>query len=138
MDNLEGIITQSGVEFDGEISNDGKGSLKIKATEPIIIKLFEIGNIDIHNARLIYNAKVKTENLQGKVFLEMWCSFTGQGEYFSRNIQSFLTATNDWSSMETVFFLKKGENPDNIRLNLVIDGKGIAWIDDIKLMKMDL
>jgi hypothetical protein len=35
-------------------------------------------------------------------------------------------------------FLKKGQNPDNVKLNLVIDGKGIAWIDDIWLLKAPL
>ena len=33
------------------------------------------------------------------------------------------------------FFLKEGENPDNIKLNLVINGKGTVWIDDIRLVK---
>jgi len=28
---------------------------------------------------------------------------------------------------------KKGENPDNVKLNLVINGKGTAWIDNIRL-----
>jgi hypothetical protein len=36
---------------------------------------------------------------------------------------------------ETPFFLKKGENPDNVKLNLVINGKGTAWIDDIRVLK---
>lgn len=33
------------------------------------------------------------------------------------------------------FFLQKGENPDNVKLNLVIEGKGTVWIDDIHLYK---
>jgi hypothetical protein len=36
------------------------------------------------------------------------------------------------------FFLKKGEKPDYIKLNLVIEGKGTAWIDDIGLFKTPL
>ena len=30
---------------------------------------------------------------------------------------------------------KEGENPDNVKLNLVINGKGTAWIDDIRVLK---
>ena len=138
VNDLDGIITQTGVELDREISKDGKGSLKITSTEPTIIKLYETGDINIENARMIYEAKIKTENIEGKVFLEIWCHFEGKGEYFSRNLQSFLSGTNDWSSQETVFFLKKGENPDNIKLNLVIEGTGTAWIDEIKLRKATL
>jgi hypothetical protein len=43
--------------------------------------------------------------------------------------------TNNWSTIETPFFLKKGEKPDNVKLNLVVNGKGTAWIDDIVLLK---
>ncbi|MGZ3495898.1 MAG: hypothetical protein ACXU9M_14480, partial [Thermodesulfobacteriota bacterium] len=32
IDGIEGIITQSGVQFDKEVSSDGNGSLKITAT----------------------------------------------------------------------------------------------------------
>ena len=57
VDSLEGIITQSGVQFDKEVSSDGNGSLKIVATEPTVVGLFELGDIDVENARLIYQAK---------------------------------------------------------------------------------
>ena len=135
IDNLEGLITKSGVQIDKEISSDGNGSLRITATEPIVVRLFEVGDIDVENARLIYQAKVRTEGVEGQVYLEMWCHFPGKGEFFSRGLQTSLTGTTDWTTEETPFFLKKGENPDNVKLNLVINGKGTAWIDDIRLLK---
>jgi hypothetical protein len=135
IDSLEGIITQSGVQFDKEVSSDGNGSLKIIATEPAVVRLFELGDIDIENARLIYQAKVRTEGVEGQVYLEMWCHFPGKGEFFSRGLQTPLTGTTNWTTEETPFFLKKGENPDNVKLNLVINGKGTAWIDDIRVLK---
>jgi len=135
IDSLEGIMTQSGVQFDKEVSSDGNGSLKIIATEPTVVRLFELGDIDIENARLIYQAKVRTEGVEGQVFLEMWCHFPGKGEFFSRGLQTPLTGTTNWTAEETPFFLKKGENPDNVKLNLVINGKGTAWIDDIRVLK---
>jgi hypothetical protein len=135
VDSMEGIITQSGVEIDRAVSSDGNGSLKITATEPTVVRLFETGDIDVENARLIYQAKVRTEGIDGKVYLEMWCNFPGKGEFFSRGLQTPLTGTTNWTTEETPFFLQKGENPDNVKLNLVIDGKGTAWIDDIRLMK---
>ena len=135
VDNVEGIITQSGVQIDKQNSADGNGSLRITATEPTVVRLFEVGDIDIENARLIYQAKVRTEGVEGQVFLEMWCHFTGKGEFFSRDLQTPLTGTTDWTMEEIFFMLKKGENPDTVKLNLVVDGKGIAWIDDIRLLK---
>ncbi|MFQ5993117.1 MAG: hypothetical protein ACE5NA_11835 [Nitrospiraceae bacterium] len=104
-------------------------------TKPTVVRLFEVGDLDIENARLIYRAKLRTEGLDGQVYLEMWCHFPGKGEFFSRGLQKPLSGTTEWTSVETPFFLKKGENPDNIRLNVVISGPGTAWIDDIRLVK---
>jgi len=138
LDSLEGVIAQSGVEVDAATSSDGSGSLKATATEPTTIRLFETGDLDLENARLIYQAKVRTEGVEGQVYLEMWCRFPGQGEFFSRGLQSALSGTTDWTSQETPFFLQAGQNPDNVKLNLVIDGKGTAWIDDIRLVSGSL
>jgi len=138
IDSMEGIITQSGVGIDKDISSDGNGSLRMTSTKPTTIRLFETGDIDVENARLIYQARVRTENVEGQVYLEMWCHFPGKGEFFSRGLQTPLTGTTEWTTEETPFFLKKGENPDNVKLNLVITGKGTAWIDDIRLLKVPL
>jgi hypothetical protein len=135
LENTEGIITKSGVEIDKQITTDGNGSLKITTEDSTVVRLFEVGDIDVEDARLIYRAGVRTENVAGKVFLEMWCHFPGKGEFFSRGLQTALTGSSDWNSQETFFFLKKGENPDNVKLNLVISGKGTVWIDDIHLIK---
>ena len=135
LDDLQGLITQSGVSFDKTISSDGSGSLRIDATGPTTVRLFETGDIDIENARLIYQARLRTENVEGRAYLEMWCHFPGKGEFFSKGLMAPLTGTTAWTTVETPFFLKEGENPDNVRLNLVIDGKGTAWIDDVRLLK---
>lgn len=138
VDTLEEIITQSGTQIDADITSDGKGSLRITASEPTTVRLFETGNIDIENVRLIYRAKLRTQDVEGNVYLEMLCDFPGKGEFFSRAIQTSLSGTNEWTSQETPFFLKKGENPDNVKLNLVVDGKGTVWVDDIRLLKAPL
>jgi len=138
VNNVAGVITQTGVNFDKEITADGNGSLRIAVDKPTVIRLYETGDIDVEDARITYKAKVRAKDVQGKAYLEMWCSFTGKGEYFSRGLQSPISGTTDWATLETPFFLKKGENPDNIKINLVIDGTGVVWIDDIRLIKSPL
>ncbi|MFQ6104498.1 MAG: hypothetical protein ACE5OP_09430 [Candidatus Glassbacteria bacterium] len=135
VDKLVGLVSQSNVMLDKEVSSDGNGSFKITVTEPTVVRLFEVDDIDVEDARLIYEAKLRTEDVEGKVYLEMWCHFTGLGAYFSRSLETALTGTVEWTTEQTPFFLKKGENPDLVKLNLVIDGKGTAWIDDIRLIK---
>lgn len=138
LDSMEGIITKDGVQFDSVISSDGGGSIKITAAKPSTVRLYEVHDIDIENAGLIYQARVRTENIEGQMYLEMWCGFTGMGEFFSRGLETPLTGTTDWTTLETPFFLEQGQNPDYVKLNLVIDGKGTAWIDDVKLLKGSL
>ncbi len=138
LNDTEGLITQSGVSIDKAISSDGNGSLRIDAMGPTTVRLYETGDLYIEDARLVYQAKLRTENVQGQVYLEMWCHFVGQGEFFSKGLATPLTGTTAWATVETPFFLKKGENPDNVKLNVVIDGKGTVWIDDIRLLKGEL
>lgn len=136
--NLDGFLTQEGVEVDRDVSSDGNGSIKIVAPESTTVRLYETGDIDIEKARLVYQAKIRTENVIGQAFLEMWCVFEGKGEFFSRGLRTLVTSDTDWTGSETMFYLKAGENPNNIKLNLVINGSGTVWIDDIKLVKHPL
>lgn len=136
VNSLTGIITTTGVSLDTNITKDGKGSLRITADKPTTVRLFETGDIGVDNAKLIYKASLRTEEVKGQVYIEMYCHFPGQGEFFSRALKSPLSGTNDWTSQETPFFLKKGQDPDNIKVNLVIRGKGTVWIDDIRLIKV--
>lgn len=138
VEGLDGVISQGYVAVDQGVTTDGNGSLRIDAEGPTTVRLYETGDIDVEDARLTYQAKVRTEGVEGDVYLEMWCDFMGKGEYFSRDLQSPVGGTTEWSTEEAPFFLKKGENPDNVKLNLVINGKGRVWVDDIHLFKAPL
>lgn len=135
INSIDGVITRSDVTFDKGISSDGNGSLRIEVSQPTTIRLFEVRDINIENARLIYRARLKTENVKGQAYLEMWCVFPGMGEYFSRSLQSPLSGTLDWTTQETPFFLQKGQKPELVKLNVVINGQGTVWVDDISLLK---
>lgn len=135
VDNLDEVIMAGCVEFDHAVSADGGGSIRVATTEPQTFRLYETGDIDVEDARLIYQARLRTRGVEGRVYLEMYCHFADKGDAFSRGLQTPLTANTDWVMEEIPFFLRKGENPDNIKLNLVIDGSGTAWIDDIRLLR---
>jgi hypothetical protein len=60
----------------------------------------------------IYEAKIKSESLNGQAYLEMWCVFKDKGEFFSRGFDSAISGTTGWQTIKTVFNLKKGEMPD--------------------------
>ncbi len=138
IDSLEGIPEQDGIRLDRASTIDGNGSFELTAKRTTTFRLFETGDVGAEQATLIYQAKVKTRRIKGSAYLEMWCSFPGQGEYFSRGLQYSLTGTHAWRTIEIPFFLRKGENPDNVKLNVVIDGNGKFWIDDVRLLKAPL
>jgi len=138
IDSLESVITRSDLSFDSAVSSDGGGSLRVAVSQPTVIRLFEVEVRDVEAARLIYRAKLRTQHVQGQAFIEMWCRFPGKGEFFSRALNSPLTGTNEWTTQETPFVLQKGEKPDLVKLNLVINGSGTVWIDDVVLLRAGL
>ena len=114
------------------------GSWLVKCEDRTItrpIRLFEVPEPSADDCTLIYRAKLKSEGFRGRAYLEMWCRFPGQGDFFSRDLNHVLSGSSDWSSYETPFFLKKGEKPDLIKLNLAVEGSGKIAIKDVELIK---
>jgi hypothetical protein len=135
LNSLDGVLTQSNVAVDSAVSNDGVASLRITAPESMTVRLFELGDVNVENAKIVYRAMLRSKKLSGKAYLEMWVHFKDGSEYFSRGLDRTIRGTTNWMTMEIMFILKKGQNPDNVKLNLVIEGKGTVWIDDIEILK---
>jgi hypothetical protein len=135
IDNLENIIEKDNIEFDRGISYDSNGSIKIVSQRQAVAYLYDTGDLDIEDTVIIYRARLKAEDLQGTAYLQMWCVFEGKGEYFSKGLDFTVSGTKDWVEVQTPFMLKKGENPVNIKLQIVVVGSGTVWIDDIRIIK---
>lgn len=122
---------------DHDVTADGNGAIKITTHWPITLNVAEVADLDVEEARLIYTAQVRTEHLDGTAYLEMWCHFD-EGSYFSRGMNATLSGTSDWQVLSTPFLLKRGQKPERITLNIVIDGTGTVWMDAIELLKEPL
>jgi hypothetical protein len=116
-----------------DVSLDADKAWMVDSKQPQVVRLFEAPNPEVENCLVIYSAKLKTENLKGRAYLEMLCRFPRFGEAFSRGLDKVVSGSNDWSSFQIPFFLKKGEKPDLIKLNLVVEGVGKVWIKDVEL-----
>lgn len=103
-----------------------------------VVRLFEMPTPDVEQCLLTYRATLKSEDLTGRAFLEMWCRLPGKGEFFSRGLNQTVQGNTGWSSYEIPFRLKKGQRPDLIKLNLVVEGYGKIWIKDVELLKTPL
>jgi hypothetical protein len=125
------------VSTDFTIKQEGNGSIRISTKWPTTICLGEVQAPNVENAQIIYRARVKSEKLEGTAFLEMWCH-VGGGQYFSRGMNSVVTGTMDWRTLQTPFFLQPGQSAQKATLNIVINGKGTVWVDDVHLVKEPL
>jgi len=96
--------------------------------------LFELPAPGVEQAILAFRAKLRSEELRGRAYLEMWCRFQGLGDFFSKGYHHAIRGTNGWVSVETPFYLKKGQRPDLIKLNLAAEGSGKIWIKEIELL----
>ena len=132
MDNADALGTI--ISSDSKIRFEGKRSIRVLTKWPTTICLGQISGLNLENTKLVYQAKVKSKNLEGAAFLEMWCQ-VGGGQYFSRGLTSTVSGTTDWQAINTAFILNKGQKAEMVTLNLVINGIGTVWIDEVQLAK---
>jgi hypothetical protein len=125
-------ITQSGIRTE-------QGAWRIDATAgQQTVRLFEVDNPAVEQCLLTYRAELKAEALTGRAFLEMWCRLPGRGEFFSKGHQQAVSGTASWARYEIPFYLKRGQKPDLIKLNLAVEGAGTVWLRNIELLKTPL
>jgi hypothetical protein len=130
------VVRRFGVE-DATINTDAVSvegdAFRVRAVEATSVRLFEIEDPAVENCLLTYRAWMKTAGLTGRAYLEMWCRFPGRGEFFSKGFDHAVKGDNDWASYEIPFYLKKGQRPDLIKLNIAVEGSGDLWLKDIEL-----
>lgn len=124
------------IEVDATEKVEGNGSLKITTQWPTTVCVGGVAGPDVESAKLVFSARVKTE-LEGTALLEMWVQ-VGGGRYFSRGLQQVAGQRSGWKTIQTAFMLQKGQRPEQVVLNLVINGKGTVWIDDVVLSRESL
>jgi len=127
---------------DPTLSQEGftieQDSWVVDAREEQTVRLFEVQVPLVEQCLLSYRAKLRSEGLAGRAYLEMWCRVPGRGEFFSKGFDQHVKGKTDWGSYETPFYLKRGERADLVKLNLVVEGPGRVCIKDIELLRTPL
>jgi uncharacterized protein (TIGR03067 family) len=147
------LITSFGAGFkpitrDG-ITEDG-GGWKIDASRERFVRLYEL-QPPVEECMIYFRAKMKSSNLHGRAYLEMWARMPLGGEYFAKGLTRQVLGTTDWKSVEIPFVLQKDERPDLFKLgieihpNALVDQKASAsnlpesvWIKDIEIWQAPL
>jgi len=129
-------VASPAIAADAQVKVEGASSLRIAVRWPTTVCLGEVAGLDVENAQLVYSARVKTD-LDGTALLEMW-AHVGGGSYFSRGLNDAVGQKSDWKTIRTPFLFQKGQKPEKVTLNLVVNGTGTVWIDDVRLSKEPL
>ena len=127
----EPTITQGGIRTD-------QGAWRIDAATVQTVRLFEVEAPGVDQCLLTYRAEMKAEGLKGRAFLEMWCHMPGRGDFFSKGYREAVSGTVDWARYEIPFYLKRGQKPDLLKLNIVIEGTGTVWLKNVELLQTPL
>jgi len=124
------------IETDANVKVEGASSLRITTKWPTVVCLGEVAALDVQDAKLMYSAKVRSElGGRGNPPSWKWWVHIGEGQYFSKGMNDVVRQKSEWKTIQTPFTFQKGQKPDKVTLNLVINGRGTLWIDDIVISK---
>jgi hypothetical protein len=110
-------------------------SWRIDPQDRATVLMFEIRNPGVHQSMLTYRAKLKSQNLEGGVNLEMCCHMPGTGEFTTKGINKNIRGSSDWQEDEIPLHLKKGQQPEKIELKVSTEGPGTVWIKNMELVQ---
>jgi hypothetical protein len=111
---------------------------RIDASEAGSVGLFEVREPGVEQCMLTYRAELRSEDVTGGAYLEMWCRLPGEGEFFSKGLHHKARGTTGWASHEVPFHLRAAQRPDLIRLDIAFEGPGTVWIRNVELQKTPL
>jgi hypothetical protein len=129
--------------MDYDSSSDGNGSLRIDASGPTtFVELAKVhGNgEDLSFRQLVYQARVRTQDAVGPVFLVMQAGVTGapEGSMPVVGREGAITGTHDWTTLEVHAGNGAGVRHLTTTLQLEIHGGGTVWVDDLRLLSRQI
>ncbi|MCG9894869.1 MAG: hypothetical protein MH204_05295 [Fimbriimonadaceae bacterium] len=124
-------LSQDGLAWEG-------GDLVIESSAPRTVRLFEMAGPGVEQCLAVCRARIASDLQEGRAYLEMWCRFPGKGEFFSKAFDQALTGRTDFSTVECRFILKKNQQPDLIKINLVVEGRGTIRMNEIELLSVPM
>jgi hypothetical protein len=114
-------------------------TVETKWPTTICVTPVDLRDKHIDRTTLTFSAELKSSDLTGAAFLEMWLHVPGmeKGYIVTRGYQRPLQKTSPavWSKFEVSFALSKNQVPDQAILNLVINGKGTVFMRNVKLTR---
>jgi hypothetical protein len=120
--------------FDPAVSQDGGGSLRVESDRGGRLRLYELDNLRDVQGAVVYTGFLRSRGLDGHAMLEMWCRPAEGEAVFVRGAATAVAGDSDWKPQEIRFSRPElCRTPVTIELNVLIQGAGTVWIDDLRL-----
>lgn len=135
INSAQDIVSSGSVRIDPESEN----ALLVNSDGKKEIELFDIEGTGLGDKKLTYSAVMRTKDLmstddtRGIAYLELTVLFPDGEELVARGPRVPLSGTTEWRSAETVLYVDKGGDPQNVSLDLIVDGAGKVWLQDLRL-----
>ena len=128
------LPTGVSVEVDETSPAKGEAALKVHydGVGPVSITLIEVDDPGLENCMLLYEAWIRSEDVQAPAYVEMLCAI-GSGEFFSRALNQAVEGTTEWKKTQTPFRLELGQRPSRVKLGIRMEGPGTVWVDEIRM-----
>ncbi len=125
---------------DGLVAEESAGTLRITTGQPAIVQLAaaNAATTQPQNTPLRYTAELNAQALEGAAHLEVHVLLSGgkTGYVFGRDTQdTAVTAADGWKTVTGSFSLKPEHVPDQIKISLVVDGKGSVLVRNLRLVR---
>ncbi|MFZ5949144.1 MAG: hypothetical protein ACOYXC_00445, partial [Candidatus Rifleibacteriota bacterium] len=130
LESLTGVSPR--VTLDSTVKAEGESSLKIEADGPCRVTVARFSGTEFDKFVLVTNAHIKTSMKNGTVILETLVRVK-DGYFFSRAMDMPIGGETDWQTVKTSFFFQENERPEEILVNLVVEGVGSIWVDNVVL-----
>lgn len=136
VNSLNSVISKYNLIMDNEISYDGLGSIRVESEDSVTAYLFILRDIPIRRAKLKWEAYCKTEELEGRAFMEIgvqiYSKYGKEYDTFIYRGDEFISKTTNWTKLNVEFLSTENRMISTVQLNLIVKGRGKVWIDQVK------
>lgn len=138
VNSLNRVISKFNLKLDNEVSYDGLGSIRVDSKDTTTAYIFVLYDIPVKRAKLTWEAYCKSEDLKGEAFLEMGVQiskkYRKELESYLHQSKDFLRGTTNWQKIKVEFLVLENLKVDVVQLNLIIEGEGTVWIDQVRFV----
>jgi hypothetical protein len=120
--------------FDSGVSQDGGGSLRVQTSQGGRLRLYRLDDLGLVQGEVVFTGFLRSRGLGGRAVMELWCRPAEGDAAFVRGYGSAVTGDAEWTPQEVRFSNPAlCRNPVSIELNVLIEGAGTVWIDNLRL-----